>query len=562
LVQIPPASRIDQAIDENVIQISPGERTVPIAIGDTVNTLVFLASCDGYVESPESPWPSHPLRIRFDYEGGAADSVIVDSIHPAGRLDIISPTGIFIYGNEVLVSAPAYFDNMMIDPYHSEAWHWYALYPDTTARLESMTFVGVQSGPVSEIYVSAVSYKKYLPPPPHWADHDVGDCILTVTDQGIIGYMDGTQTEGSGFIYPESGLNHLYIGSPWVGLAPNYVANRDFDLDPAREWVLSEPDGYLWENTSGWGATGTGTSDQDIHTAYTDGGATTPRDLHVRQVSWAYGAPSPADDFVIMNYYVENQSGMAMDSVHIGLYMDFDIDPGSTNDEGMVDLGQRLLYLYDSSGIHTGIVVGDSLASPVPVSNLTLIDNQAYVWPQSYILDVDKDAFLRGADPQHILHQSPVPNDYSLLASTGPFTLQPGVEVHVPFAIVGGTSLEHFYANAWVAQWVIEHGIADADDGGDQLITGVRLLASRPNPFSTKTNLVFDLPVAQDIRLAFYDITGRRVRLLCDGRQAAGRHLISWDGRDDVGRRLDNGVYFLRLKAGLVRQSQRVIYLK
>lgn len=163
-VEIPLASLIDEATDENVIRISAGETTPPIAISDTVETMVFLASCDGYAESLDYPSPSQPLEVRLNYQDGSADSVVFEDIHPAGRLDIVDPifppSWIFLYGNEVFVCDPGYFDDQDLDPYHSEAWHWYVLYPDNRELLSSVTFEGIQTGEHSEVYISALSYRK------------------------------------------------------------------------------------------------------------------------------------------------------------------------------------------------------------------------------------------------------------------------------------------------------------------------------------------------------------------------------------------------------------------
>jgi hypothetical protein len=165
-VLIPPQSYIDQGSDLNVIQISPGE-TKTVAINDWVNTIVFLACCDGYVTSPEDPSPSQPLLVRLNYSGVPPEDVYVDGIHPAGRLDIIDPSyppsWIFIYWNEVFVCNPAYLpdDEETHDAYHSEAWHWYTLYPNECELLNSITFEGIQTE--SDIYILAVSYKSGEP---------------------------------------------------------------------------------------------------------------------------------------------------------------------------------------------------------------------------------------------------------------------------------------------------------------------------------------------------------------------------------------------------------------
>jgi hypothetical protein len=45
-----------------------------------------------------------------------------------------------------------------------------------------------------------------------------------------------------------------------------------------------------------------------------------------------------------------------------------------------------------------------------------------------------------------------------------------------------------------------------------------------------------------------YDVRGRRVASLANGRFAAGRHVVRWDGRDTAGREVANGVYVVRVQ--------------
>ena len=49
------------------------------------------------------------------------------------------------------------------------------------------------------------------------------------------------------------------------------------------------------------------------------------------------------------------------------------------------------------------------------------------------------------------------------------------------------------------------------------------------------------------VRLAVYDVSGRRVRTLVNDRQSREWHQTEWDGTDDNRRRAATGSYFLRL---------------
>ena len=58
----------------------------------------------------------------------------------------------------------------------------------------------------------------------------------------------------------------------------------------------------------------------------------------------------------------------------------------------------------------------------------------------------------------------------------------------------------------------------------------------------------YEIATATSAELAIYDVAGQHVRTVVLGHQSPGRHSIVWDGRDDAGRELSNGLYFYKLK--------------
>jgi hypothetical protein len=70
-----------------------------------------------------------------------------------------------------------------------------------------------------------------------------------------------------------------------------------------------------------------------------------------------------------------------------------------------------------------------------------------------------------------------------------------------------------------------------------------------PNPFNPTTTIRFGLPTEGVVNLVVYDITGRVVRTLVNGRMDVGVHAVTWDGRDAVGRNVASGTYVYRLVA-------------
>jgi hypothetical protein len=98
--------------------------------------------------------------------------------------------------------------------------------------------------------------------------------------------------------------------------------------------------------------------------------------------------------------------------------------------------------------------------------------------------------------------------------------------------------------------------------GGDGVPARTDLLAAVPNPFNPSTRLRFALAVAGHARLTIYDLAGRRVAVLVDGHRHAGRHHVTWEGRDQAGRHVASGVYFYRLEAGSYRETRRMVLVR
>ena len=94
---------------------------------------------------------------------------------------------------------------------------------------------------------------------------------------------------------------------------------------------------------------------------------------------------------------------------------------------------------------------------------------------------------------------------------------------------------------------VLEIGTLDVPGDGAR---GAVSLAASPNPAHSSFTLRFALPQEGPVKLAIYDVTGRRVRELVSGVRPAGAQSVAWDLRDANGRTVRSGLYFARLEAG------------
>ena len=83
-----------------------------------------------------------------------------------------------------------------------------------------------------------------------------------------------------------------------------------------------------------------------------------------------------------------------------------------------------------------------------------------------------------------------------------------------------------------------------------------------PNPFNPTTNIRFDVPKPDHVRIRIFDLTGRLVRTIFDGRLQPGYHRFVWNATDEEGRGVPSGTYLIVTSWSDGRSVRKVVLLK
>jgi hypothetical protein len=83
-----------------------------------------------------------------------------------------------------------------------------------------------------------------------------------------------------------------------------------------------------------------------------------------------------------------------------------------------------------------------------------------------------------------------------------------------------------------------------------------------PNPFTFGTDIAYTIPKSAVVTLGVYDSAGRVVKTLVTGQSSPGYYEANWDGRDEEGALVENGVYFYRLESGDFTSTKKMVLLK
>jgi len=70
-----------------------------------------------------------------------------------------------------------------------------------------------------------------------------------------------------------------------------------------------------------------------------------------------------------------------------------------------------------------------------------------------------------------------------------------------------------------------------------------------PNPFSKSTKFTFELSSAAKISIYIYTLGGKKIKKIEERILASGYHSIDWDGKNQFGSKIANGVYLYKIIA-------------
>jgi hypothetical protein len=99
--------------------------------------------------------------------------------------------------------------------------------------------------------------------------------------------------------------------------------------------------------------------------------------------------------------------------------------------------------------------------------------------------------------------------------------------------------------------------------GGEAIVPAEYALGPNyPNPFNPSTRFEISLAADGPVNVTLYDLLGREVKMLADGRMSAGVRTLEWDGRNGEGAFAPSGVYIVRMTAGRFSASKKVVLMK
>jgi len=244
------------------------------------------------------------------------------------------------------------------------------------------------------------------------------------------------------------------------------------------------------------------------------------------------------------------------------------------NQTGMLET--EWIELYNPSLVTVDLrryKIGDALALRA------ISDTSMPLGPGEYIILAD--------DPERFLQfytdfagRVTSPRSWQVLNNDGGETLR--------LAYENGTVIDSFYYDhgfpdnrSWEryidpdgeTHWGGSYSPSGSTPGIANAYTGARTatidLTVSPDPFSPDgdgfedvTTISINLPEAETFDLAVYDLSGRKVKTMCESALAIPREIV-WDGRGDDGRPLPVGIYviYARVEGGVSMETKKTVVI-
>ncbi len=190
--------------------------------------------------------------------------------------------------------------------------------------------------------------------------------------------------------------------------------------------------------------------------------------------------------------------------------------------------------------------MAEAAATEAPYGDIVaLFDNHCFVPTVSALA-------LQGVTPFH-----DVAGDAALMSRTAFDALY--------YPVTASANQEHIHVSPETKAWLmaeVEAGVSAVEESPRVALPQAHLLAATPNPFNPSTRVRWSLPNAAEAEVGIYDLKGRRVRQLAGGMYPAGDHSVLWTGRDEEGRKVPSGIYFVQLRSGADRDATRLVLIK
>jgi uncharacterized repeat protein (TIGR03806 family) len=180
------------------------------------------------------------------------------------------------------------------------------------------------------------------------------------------------------------------------------------------------------------------------------------------------------------------------------------------------------------------------------------------------------DLDFRYEVPLEAMHLIGVPPELDDMGVSGSERIKPGYTdssiVYLRMVDLGSfrmpplaTSMVDIFGTDLIGAWIDSLGVVSNIQNTlpDNLPDNYQLHHAYPNPFNAVTTIKYQLPASSQVQLIIYDIRGREVITLLNGKQPAGHYSVQWNADE-----FSSGIYFYKLQTEKFIQVRKMVLMK
>ncbi|MFM7543706.1 MAG: S8 family serine peptidase [Ignavibacteria bacterium] len=371
---------------------------------------------------------------------------------------------------------------------------------------------------------------------------------LTVTSQGHIGYNDyPTNIQGIGLVFPPNEQSVLFESGFIVGTSAEKLSNgiRDISGD--------EQERSFYIRSSVEVVSPGQKADAESFAQFADSARAIDAGVSVEHRIYQFDEVG-VDSTVFITYDIKNERIVRMDSVHAGMFFDWDIGPSGQNNICTFEMDEGYAHCFstvDSTLPHIGI----TLLNDVPVQ-FHAIDNDGRGNGFSIY-----DGFSRNEKwfslSGGISRERSRSTDVSMIMGGGPIGLDPGAHQQLAFAIVAGSTKSDIKNAILNARSIAKQKGIASGFAWNVLPEKSRLIDIVISQ-DEMIRVDFELSKQEMVEFAIYSMQGHALYSLPPKQYDAGQYagiFMSFKG-------LPSGVYFMRMNTGSANDALPFILVR
>ena len=85
-------------------------------------------------------------------------------------------------------------------------------------------------------------------------------------------------------------------------------------------------------------------------------------------------------------------------------------------------------------------------------------------------------------------------------------------------------------------------------------------LIAHPSKFAAYIDISFKVSYKTNVRLTVFDVNGKLITQIKNSETPKGNYNMQWNGTNNAGAPVQNGVYIIQLQAGELRKTSKVLF--